>query len=81
MGEIFKIIRFQNIQRHIIASKGVKNINMTISSVKIVLIAIFSNKTVEFVVAELKRNKRWRKFFEIKEVPDALQISEFLYKI
>lgn len=49
-----------------------------ILSVKIVLAAIFFNTTVEFVVRKLKRDKRLRKFFEIKEVPDALQISEFL---
>ena len=32
---------------------------------------------MEFVVRELKRDKRLRKFFEISEVPNALQISEF----
>ena len=33
---------------------------------------------MEFVVHELKRDKRLRKFFEISDVPNALQISEFL---
>ena len=60
------------------ASKGVKNVNMMILSIKIVFIAIFFNTTMEFVVQELKRDKRLRKFFEISDVPDALQISEFL---
>lgn len=77
LGEIFKIIGSRK-AKTIMASKGVKNINMMILSVKIVLTAIFFNTTVEFVVRELKRDKRLRKFFEIKEVPDALQISEFL---
>ena len=51
---------------------------MMILFVKIVLIAIFFNTTVEFVVGDLKRDKKLKKFFEIEEVPDALQISEFL---
>ncbi len=33
---------------------------------------------MEFVVKELKRDNKLKKFFEISDVPDALQISEFL---
>ena len=77
LGEIFKIIGSRK-TKTIISSKKVKNSNMMILSVKIVLKAIFFNTTVEFVVNELKRDKKLRKFFEIREVPDALQISEFL---
>ena len=47
-------------------------------SIKIVFTAIFFNTTVKFVVQELKRDNKLRKFFEISDVPDALQISEFL---
>ncbi len=54
---------------------------MMILAVKIIFTAIFFNKTMEFVVQELKRDKRLRKFFEISDVPDALQISEFLSPI
>ena len=60
------------------ASKEVKNVNMMILSLKIIFTAIFFNTTMEFVVHELKRDKRLRKFFEISDVPNALQISEFL---
>lgn len=77
LGKIFKIIGSRK-TKTILASKGVKNINMMILSIKIVLTAIFFNKTVEFVVQELKRSMKLRKFFEIDEVPDTLQISEFL---
>jgi hypothetical protein len=51
---------------------------MMILSVKVIFTAIFLNTTMEFVVKELKRDKRLRKFFEISDVLDALQISEFL---
>ena len=77
LGKIFKIIGSRK-TKTILASKGVKNINMMILSIKIVLTAIFLNTNVEFVVQELKRSMKLRKFFEIDEVPDALQISEFL---
>ncbi|MDD3985180.1 MAG: hypothetical protein PHY59_04675 [Methanobacterium sp.] len=46
--------------------------------VQIILTVIFSNKTVEFVVLELKRDKYVRKFFEIKEVANVLHFSAFL---
>ena len=77
LGKIFKIIGSRK-SRTIIASKGVKNINMMILSIKIIFTAIFFNITVEFVVSELKRDKKLRKFFKTNEVPDAVQISEFL---
>ena len=77
LGKIFKIIGSRK-AKTIISSKGVKNVNMMILAVKIVFTAIFFNKTMEFVVQELKRDKRLRKFFEISDVPNALQISEFL---
>lgn len=51
---------------------------MMILSVKIILTTIFFTITVAFVVQELKRGKSLKKFFEINEVPDALQISGFL---
>jgi|GEM_PF-2441209 hypothetical protein len=60
------------------ASKGIKNINMMILSIKIILTAMFFNTTIEFVAQELKRDKKLRKFFKIDEVPSAIQISEFL---
>jgi len=77
LEKIFKITGSRK-SRTIIASKGVKNINMMILSIKIIFTAIFFNITVEFVVRELKRDKKLRKFFEISDVPDAVQISEFL---
>jgi len=77
LGEIFKIIGSRK-SKTIMGSKGVTNVNMMILSIKIIFIAIFFNTTVEFVVQELKRDKKLRKFFEISDVPDALQISEFL---
>lgn len=61
------------------ASKGVKNINIKIFSIKIILTAMLFNTTVEFVIKEFKRNKKLRKFFEISDdVPDATHVSEFL---
>ncbi len=93
LAKIFKIIgsgklsvlsllnKFSNSRksRPIIASKGVKNINMMILSIKIIFTAIFFNTTIEFVVSELKRDKKLRKFFKIDaEVPNAIQVSEFI---
>ena len=77
LGKIFKIIGSRK-SKTLMASKGVKNVNMMILSIKIVFIAIFFNTTMEFVVQELKRDLHLRKFFEISDVPDAIQISEFL---
>lgn len=78
LDKIFKIIGSRK-SRTIIASKGVKNIEMMILSIKIIFIAIFFDITVEFVVDELKRDKKLRKFFEIPDVvPCAIQVSEFL---
>ncbi|AUB55067.1 transposase [Methanobacterium subterraneum] len=77
LEKIFKIIGSQK-SRTIIASKGVKNVNMMILSIKIIFTAIFFNTTIEFVVSELKRDKKLQKFFKINEVPSALQISEFM---
>jgi hypothetical protein len=77
LGKIFKIIGSRK-SKTIMSSKDVKNVNMMILSVKVIFTAIFFNTTLEFVVKELKRDKRLRKFFEISDVPDALQISEFL---
>ena len=78
LDKIFKIIGSRK-SRKIIASKGVKNIEMMILSIKIIFTAIFFDITVEFIVEELERDKKLRKFFEIKDdVPGAIQISEFL---
>ena len=77
LEKIFKIIGSRE-SITIIASKGVKNINMMVLSIKIIFTSMFFNTTVEFVVRELKREKRLRKFFEISDVPDAIQVSEFL---
>ena len=77
LERIFKIIGSRK-SKTIISSKGVKNINTMILSIKIIFTAIFFNTTVEFVVKELKRDKKLRKFFQITEVPQAVQVSEFL---
>jgi len=77
LEKIFKIIGSRK-SKTIIASKRIKNINMMILSIKIIFTAIFFNTTIEFVVSELKRNKKLQKFFKINEVPSALQISEFI---
>ena len=77
LEKIFKIISSRKSQT-IIVSKGVKNINMMILSIKIIFTAIYSNNSIEFVVSELESNKKLRKFFKINEVPSALQISEFI---
>ena len=71
LGKIFKIIGSRK-SRTIIASKGVKQINMMILSIKIIFTAILFNITVEFVVSELKRDKNLRKFFKTNEVPSAV---------
>jgi len=76
LEKIFKIIGSRKL-RTIIASKGVKNTNMMIISIKIIFTAILFNTTIEFVVSELKRDKKLQKFFKINEIPSALQISEF----
>ncbi|MDP2835553.1 MAG: transposase [Methanobacteriaceae archaeon] len=78
LEKIFKIIGSRK-SKTIIASKGVKNINMVILSIKIIFTSIFFNIDVEFVVKELKRDLKLRKFFKINdEVPEAVQVSEFL---
>jgi hypothetical protein len=77
LGKIFKIIGSRKLKT-IMGSKGVTNVNMMILSIKIIFTAIFFNTTVEFVVQGLKRDKKLRKFFEMSDIPDALQISEFL---
>ena len=77
LGKIFKIIGSRPAKR-IMASNGIKNVNMMVLSIKILFVAIFFNLTVQFVVQDLKSNEDLRKFLEITEVPDAVQISEFL---
>ena len=78
LNEIFKIIGSRK-SRSIIASKGVKKMNMMILSIKIIFTAIFFDITVEFVVEDLKRDKKLRKFIEISgDIPEAVQVSEFL---
>jgi sulfite exporter TauE/SafE len=57
LGKIFKIIGSRK-SKTIVDSKRVKNVNMMILSVKIIFTAIFFNTTVEFVVQELKRDKK-----------------------
>jgi len=65
LNEIFKIIGSRK-SRSIITSKGIKNVNMMILSIKIIFTAMFFDIDVEFVVKELKRDKKLRKFFKIK---------------
>jgi len=67
LGKIFKIIGSRK-AKTVIASKGVKNVNMMILSFKIVFTAIFFIKTIEFVLKELKRDNKLKKFFEISDV-------------
>jgi hypothetical protein len=77
LSKIFKIIDSSKVKK-IIASKGIKNVNMMVLSIKIVFIAIFYNLNMEFVVKDLKSNSDLRNFFKIEDVPDPVQISEFL---
>jgi hypothetical protein len=78
LEKIFKIIGSRK-SKMIIASKGVKDINMMILSIKITFMSMFFNITLEFIVQELKRDNTLRKFFEIDDVvPEAIQVSEFL---
>ena len=77
LDEIFKIIGSRK-SKMIITSKGIKNVNMMVLSIKIIFTAMFFDIDVEFVVEELKRDKKLKKFFEISDVPEAVQISEFL---
>ena len=49
LGKIFKIIGSRK-AKTIMASKGVRNINFMILSIKIIFTAIFFNTTIEFVV-------------------------------
>ena len=78
LEKIFKIIGSRK-SRTITASKRVKNINMMILSIKIIFTAILFNTTIEFVVNELKRDKKLRKFFKIDTaVPNSIQVSEFI---
>ena len=64
---------------YILDQKGVKDINKMITSTKIILTAIFFDTAVEFVVRELKRDKKLRKFFQISdEISEAIQMSEFI---
>jgi hypothetical protein len=77
LGKIFKIIGSRE-AKTIMASKGVRNVNMMILSIKIIFNSIFFDLHVEFVVQELKRDEKLKNFFEISDVPKASQISEFL---
>ncbi len=78
LEKIFKIIGSRK-TKTIIASKGVKKINKMINSTKIILTAIYFDTTVEYVVRELKRDKKLQKFFQIPEkIPEAAQISEYI---
>ncbi len=76
LEEIFNIIGSRK-SKTIMVSKGVKNVNMMILSIKIIFTSMFFDISLDFVVRELKRDKKLRKFFEISDVPDALQVSEF----
>lgn len=51
----------------ILDQKGVKDINKMITPTKIILTAISFDTAVEFVVRELKRDKKLRKFFQISD--------------
>ena len=77
LAKIFKIIGSRE-SKVIMASKGVKDINMMILSIKIIFTSIFFNTDVEFVIQELKREETLQNFFKICDVPNANQISEFL---
>jgi hypothetical protein len=77
LEKIFKIIGSRK-SGMILASKRVKKINMMILSIKTIFTAIFLNTTIEFVVFELKRDKKLLKFFKIDKVPTAIPVSEFI---
>ncbi|MDI6644562.1 MAG: hypothetical protein QME14_05825 [Methanobacteriaceae archaeon] len=48
-----------------------------LSTYRIIFTVIFFNTTVLFMVKELKRDKKLRKFFQIDDVPEAVQVTEF----
>ena len=58
-------------------SKGVRNVNFMSLSIKVVFTAIFFNITVEFVVQELKRDKKLRKLFAIYDFPELSKFRNF----
>jgi hypothetical protein len=80
LGKIFKIIGSRK-AKTMMASNGIKNVNLMILSIKINFIAIFLNTTIKFVVQELKTDKKLKKFFEIMNVPDTneFKLVKILY--
>lgn len=64
-----------------LAKNGINPLKRSVNILKIVMIAIFFNLEISYVVSELKRNKKLKKQLNIQEVYSASQIYEFISRI
>ena len=79
LGEIFKIIDSKKTEK-VIGSYGVKNISMFVLCLKIMFTGMFFGLDINFIVNDLKKLEKLRKFFNIEEVPESSYIYNFFSK-
>ncbi|WP_409199331.1 transposase [Methanobrevibacter sp. DSM 116169] len=80
LDKIFKIIDCTNSQK-IMASYGIKNINLFILCLKIIFTGLFFDLDINFIVNDLNNSLELRQFFNISSVPKTSQIYNFFGKI
>lgn len=77
LGEILKIFDSRRTRQEI-AKQGIKPVNKATIMLKIVLISIYFSKDISYVLKESKNRPELRKFANIGQVPDDIELSRFI---
>jgi len=80
LGKVLNIFDSRKTHQEL-AKNGITPLKRSVNILKIVMIAIFFNLEVSYVVSELNRNKKLKKQLKIQEVYSANQVYEFLSRI
>lgn len=77
MKKIFKIIDLRK-SKQIIASQGIKNIKKFTDTLKILLISIFYEYEISYVIKEVNSKKKLRKEFNISTQFESKNFYEYI---
>lgn len=77
LGKILKIFDFRRTHQEL-AKNGLTPLNRSVNILKVIMVALFFDLDVSYVVSEFNRNKKLKKQLGINEIFTAEQISEFL---
>ena len=77
LGKIISAVSSRRVKQEM-AKQGIGPVNMAGVMLRIILIAMFFSVDISYVVKELNRRIKLRRFAKVGEIPEAKEIYRFL---